>query len=447
MERLDPHGIGKRFAEGHVGKQMFALIRELFPLCRSITGDGVRQTLRILERFIPLNVHEVPTGTQVFDWSVPREWNIRDAYVKNSRGDRIIDFRRTNLHVVGYSTPIHRQMSLAELRPHLYSSAEHPDWVPYRTSFYQDNWGFCITHNQFLSLKDDVYEVCIDSSLEPGFLTYGEYFLPGELTEEVLISTHVCHPSLCNDNLSGVAVSVFLASQLCRWQHRRFSYRFLFIPSTIGSITWLARNEDLVPRIRHGLVLACLGDAGCLTYKKSRRGSAPIDRAAVFVLQRSGAPHEVRDFSPLGYDERQFCSPGFDLPVGCLMRTPNGRYPEYHTSADNLDFLRPEALLDSLEKALSILALLEDNDVCVNLNPLGEPQLGRRGLYQGTRGQSSPSEYEAALLWVLNGSTGSESLLDIAERSRLDFHLIRRAADALQSHGLLRGRTNSRGNR
>lgn len=426
---------------------MFALIRELFPLCRSITGDGVRQTLRILKRFIPLQVHEVPTGTQVFDWSVPREWNIRDAYVKNSQGERIIDFRRSNLHVVGYSTRINQRMDLAELCPHLYSSPEHPDWIPYRTSFYQEHWGFCITHNQFLSLKDDVYEVCIDSSLEPGFLTYGEYFLPGESSEEVLISTHVCHPSLCNDNLSGVAVSAFLASHLCRWPHRRFSYRFLFIPSTIGSITWLAHNEAILPRIRHGLVLACLGDPGCLTYKRTRRSTAPIDRAAVYVLQQSGAPYEVLDFSPLGYDERQFCSPGFDLPFGCLMRTPNGRYPEYHTSADNLDFLRPEALLDSLEKALNILALLEENDVCVNLNPMCEPQLGRRGLYQGTRGQSSPSDYEAALLWVLNGSTGSESLLDIAERSRLDFHLIRRAADALQSHGLLSGRTNNRGTR
>lgn len=420
-----------------IGSAMYDLIRELYPICRSITGDGVRETLRLIARHLPLEIHEVPTGTQVFDWTVPKEWNIRDAYVKNSTGIRVIDFQRSNLHVLNYSIPISQRMSLAELSEHLFTLPDKPDWVPYRTSYYKENWGFCLSHNQLAELKEDQYEVLIDTSLEAGHITYGEYYLEGESSDEVLISCHVCHPSLCNDNLSGIALNTFLAKQL-RCCSRRYSYRFLFIPGTIGAITWLALNEDKVKRIKHGLVVALVGDPGKLTYKKSRQGNAQIDRAVVHVLRQSGDPYEILDFSPYGYDERQYCSPGFNLPMGSLTRTPHGRYSEYHTSADNLDLVRPEALADSFSKYLSILGVLEKNRIYVNQNAKCEPQLGRRGLYREMGGYADGREIELAMLWVLNLSDGSYSLLDIAERAGLRFEVIEMAASLLKKNGLLK---------
>lgn len=419
-----------------IGVEMYRLITELFPICRSITGDGVRETLRIIKSHIPLEIHNVPSGTKVFDWIVPREWNIRDAYVKDLRGQRVIDFRKSNLHVVNYSVPIKSHMSFAELRPHLFSIPDHPDWIPYRTSYYNENWGFCLSHHQLKELSDEEYEVCIDSSLEPGFLTYGEYFLAGKLSDEVLISCHVCHPSLANDNLSGIALALFLAKHLSAMRHR-YSYRFLFIPGTIGSITWLALNEDATSRIKHGLVLASVGAGGKFTYKRSRRGDAEIDRAALNVLRQSGKSYDILDFSPYGYDERQFCSPGFNLPVGCLMRTPNGQFPEYHTSADNLEFVQPSLLAESFGVAWSILSLLENNKVYINLNPKCEPQLGKRGLYSAIGGVQGGVD-ELALLWILNLTDGEHSLLDIAERSGYSFDNMTRAADILLQHHLLK---------
>ena len=409
---------------------------ELYPICRSITGNGVRETLRIIGKHIPIEIHNVPTGTQAFDWTVPKEWNIKDAYVKNLRGERVIDFQRSNLHVVNYSIPIRKRMSLSDLRAHLHTLPDHPDWVPYRTSYYNENWGFCLSHKQLLELNDEEYEVCIDSSLEPGFLTYGEYFLPGETSDEVLISCHVCHPSLANDNLSGIALAVFLAKHLIGMK-RRYSYRFLFIPGTIGSITWLSRHEAEASRIKHGLVLASVGAGDQFTYKKSRRGNADIDRATLNVLRHRGNSYDALEFSPYGYDERQFCSPGFDLPVGCFMRTPNGQFPEYHTSADNLDFVQPSLLAESFEVGVSILRLLENNGTYINQNPKCEPQLGKRGLYRAIGGVESRVD-ELAMLWVLNLSDGKHSLLDIAERSGSAFDIIKRAADALLEHALLK---------
>lgn len=419
-----------------IGQEMYALIAELYPICRSITGDGVRETLRIIERHIPLKIHQVPTGTQVFDWTVPREWNITDAYIKNSRGERVIDFRTSNLHVVNYSVPIKRSMALAELRPHLFTLPDHPDWIPYRTTYYSENWGFCLSHNQLMELRDEEYEVCIDSTLEPGFLTYGEYALPGEGSDEVLISCHICHPSLANDNLSGIALALFLAKHLSNTR-RRYSYRFLFIPGTIGSITWLSLNEAETSCIKHGLVLASVGAGDQFTYKRSRRGNVEIDRAALSVLRHSGKSYDVLDFSPYGYDERQFCSPGFDLPVGCLMRAPNGSFPEYHTSADNLEFVQPALLAQSFVILREIISLLEDNIVYVNQNPKCEPQLGKRGLYR-TMGGVEGGVDELALLWVLNLSDGQHSLLDIVERSGCAFETINRAAEVLLDHHLLK---------
>ncbi len=422
-----------------IGTAMHALIADLYPICRSITGDGLRETLHRLEAYIPLTVHEVATGTKVLDWTVPREWNIKDAYVKNSRGERVVDFRRSNLHVLNYSIPVRRTVSLAELRAHCFTLPEHPDWIPYRTSYYEEAWGFCLTHRQLEALPEDEYEVVIDSTLVPGHLTYGELVLPGETSDEILISCHACHPSLCNDNLSGVAVATFLARYL-DGQRRRHTYRFLFIPGTIGSITWLARNEAVVGRIKHGLVLASVGDAGPMHYKRSRRGSAEIDRAVAVVLRDTAQPFELMDFTPYGYDERQYCSPGYDLAVGCVSRTPYARYPEYHTSADDLMFVRPESLADSYATCLAVFAVLEGNEMLVNTNPRGEPQLGRRGLYEAIGGRAEERVNETALLWVLNLSDGRHSLLDIAERSGLAFAWIRRAANLLKTHKLLESR-------
>ena len=419
-----------------LGNRLHAFVAELYPICSSITGNGIREVLRRIGKRIPLNVHEVPTGTAAFDWTVPREWNIRDAYVRNSRGEKVIDFKNSNLHVMNYSVPVKAKLSLQELKGHLYALPDRPDWIPYRTSYYRENWGFCLTQRQLDSLPEDEYEVVIDSSLEDGNLTYAECLIPGKSKEEILISCHACHPSLCNDNLSGLAVATFLAQALAGID-LRYSFRFLFIPGTIGSITWLSRNENVVPLIKHGLVLACVGDPGAFSYKKSRRGNAEIDRAVLHLLASSGAPHNVRDFSPYGYDERQYCSPGFNLPVGCLNRTQHGKFPEYHTSADNLSFVTPEALLGTFGFCLDVFRLLEANLTYLNLNPKCEPQLGKRGLYRTMGGLPDAGARELAMLWTLNLSDGQHSLLDIAERSGLRFSAIEQAAEALGESGLL----------
>jgi aminopeptidase-like protein len=419
-----------------VGARLHALIAELYPICRSITGEGVRRTLSILQRMVDIHVREVPSGTQVFDWTVPKEWNIRDAYVKNMRGDRVIDFHKSNLHVVSYSVPVHAWLGLAELRSHLYTLPEQPDVIPYRTAYYSPHWGFCLSHRQFTALEDEMYEVCIDSALEDGSLTFGECYLPGATDEEVFVSCHSCHPSLCNDNLSGMVVAALLAKHLSDLS-LRYSYRFLFIPGTIGAITWLALNEERTARIRHGLVISNVGDSGPFTYKRSRRGSASIDRAVQQVLTHSGQPWESRDFSPYGYDERQYCSPGFDLPVGRLSRTPHGEYPQYHTSADDLDFVRPESLAESFAVFLTIFDVLEHDRTYISLNQKCEPQLGKRGLYRGTGGLARGQPPEMAMLWVLNLADGRSSLLDIAIRSGLSFDAVRDATEALVASGLL----------
>ena len=412
------------------GNEIYALIKELFPICRSITGNGVRQTLEIISKYIPLDIQEVPSGTKVFDWTVPKEWNIRDAWVKDSHGRKVIDFQKSNLHVINYSIPFQGRISMAELKSHLFCLPDHPDWIPYKTTYYEETWGFCLSHNQFLSLSDGEYQVFIDSTLTDGHLTYGECFIPGKTKDEILISTHVCHPSLANDNLSGMSTAAFLAKHISN-QQLRYSYRFLFIPGTIGAITWLARNRDSVAWIKHGLVLTGVGDRGRITYKKSRRGNAEIDRAASQVLRQSADNYSIEDFSPYGYDERQYCSPGFNLPVGRFSRTPYARYPEYHTSADNLDFVSTRSLGETFERLKSILRVLEGNKTYINLMPYCEPQLGKRGLYN----QISPNQM--AMLWVLNYSDGRHSLLDIAEGSTISFQSIREAADLLHQAGLL----------
>jgi aminopeptidase-like protein len=419
------------------GAEIFALAAKIYPICRSITGDGVRQTLREVAAHIALDVHEVPTGTAVLDWTVPREWNIRDAWIKNARGEKIVDFNRSNLHVMSYSVPVRRKMSLGELKQHIYTLPDQPDLIPYRTSYYAENWAFCMPHRQFEALGDETYEVLIDSSLADGHLTYGEYLHRGETQDEFLLSAHVCHPSLANDNCSGVALLTQLAKRMSGLR-TRYSYRFLFAPGTIGAITWLARNEDNVHRIKHGLVVSMLGDRGGPTFKKSRGGNAEIDRAMIHALNHSGRSPAIEEFSPYGYDERQYCSPGFNLPVGLLQRSKFGTIPEYHTSADNLDFISPEALGESFRMITDAIAVIEGNGIFRNTVSKGEPQLGRRGLYGAIGGDKDSAVANMAMLWILNLSDGGHSLLDIAERAKLPFAVVKRTADLLASHDLLK---------
>jgi aminopeptidase-like protein len=419
------------------GEQMHQLMTMLYPICRSITGNGVRQSFEIINKYIPLTLFEVRTGTKVFDWTVPKEWNIRDAYIKDASGKKIVDFKNSNLHVLNYSVPVHKRVKLEELKAHLYSSPEHPEWIPYRTSYYKEAWGFCVSHNQLLALDDGEYEVFIDSSLEDGSLTYAECFVPGELSDEVLIFTHTCHPSLCNDNLSGISLSVFLIRYLMQ-QKCRYSYRFVFAPTTIGSIVWLAQNETNVHKIKHGLVCTLVGDTRNFTYKRSRRHNTEIDQVVEHVLQSRGKEYKIIDFFPFGYDERQFCSPGLNLPVGCLTRATYGQYPEYHTSADNLEFVNASSLVESLELFQEILFVLESNKKYINQSPKGEAQLGKRGLYSMIGANSQNMDSQLALLWILNASDGEQSLLDIAYKSKMKFADIKHAADRLLATDLLK---------
>ena len=425
----------ERLLTQDVGEEIFALAARIFPICRSITGNGVRQTLREIRSHLALEIHEVPTGTEVFDWTIPREWNIRDAYIKNGAGDKIIDFAQSNLHVMSYSVPVHTRTTLAELKKHVHTLPDQPDLVPYRTSYYAEDWAFCMAHRQLEGLREETYEVVINSSLENGSLTYGEYLHKGETNEEFLLSAHVCHPSLANDNCSGVALLTQLARRMIGLQ-TRYSYRFLFAPGTIGAIAWLARNEESSSRIKHGLVVSMVGDGGGPTYKKSRRGEATIDRAMLHVLRHSRLRPVIEEFSPYGYDERQYCSPGFNLPVGLFQRSKYGTISQYHTSADDLAFITPAHLRESYNLIVKAIDVIETDAVYCNRIPKCEPQLGKRGLYSRIGGNRDIATENMAMLWVLNFSDGTQSILDIAERSGLPFEVVRRAAYLLQAHGL-----------
>jgi aminopeptidase-like protein len=426
----------ERLVTEDIGEEIFAFAAQIYPICRSITGNGVRETLRAIGAHIDLEVHEVQTGTTVFDWVIPREWNIRDAYIKNEQGEKIVDFARSNLHVMSYSVPVRQRISLAELKQHVYTLPDQPDLIPYRTSYYAENWAFCMPHRLLESLRDETYEVVIDSTLADGHLTYGEYLHRGETEDEFLLSAHVCHPSLANDNCSGVAVLTYLAKRMAGLR-TRYSYRFLFAPGTIGAITWLARNEAHCQRVRHGLVVSMVGDGGGPTYKKSRRGNSRIDRAVIHTLRHCGLTPTILDFSPYGYDERQYCSPGFNLPVGLFQRSKFGEIPEYHTSADNLDFIAPGHLASSYRMIVETLDVVEHDLVYRNTVSKCEPQLGRRGLYGAVGGDKDAVASNMAMLWILNLSDGMHSLLDIAESANLPFAVVRSAALLLQRGGLL----------
>ncbi len=420
---------------GAAGRGLYEFAARLYPICRSITGNGVRQTLGLIGQRVPLTIHEVRSGTRVFDWTVPEEWNVEDAAVIDAHGQRVVDFQAHNLHLVSYSEPVQLSLTLKELSARLHVLPERPDWIPYRTSYYRRDWGFCMRARDRDALRAGRYHVEVKTSLAPGSLTYGELALAGRTPDEVLFFTHVCHPSLANDNTSGMAVATALAEWLAR-EPRRLSYRFVFAPGTIGSLTWLKRNERRLSRVRHALVLALLGDPGRLTYKRSRRQTSEIDAIAEYVL---GANGTVIPFTPYGYDERQLCSPGFNLPAGRLTRSVNGGYPQYHTSADDLALITPAALQESLATCQRMVEIMEGNQHFLSLNPKGEPQLGSRGLYRSMGGQG-PEEHEHAMLWVLNQADGTQSLLDIAQRSGMRFESLRRAAQALEGSGLLRAK-------
>jgi aminopeptidase-like protein len=419
-----------------VGAQLHAFAAQLYPICRSITGAGVRETLALIGRRIELRQHEVRSGSRVFDWEVPPEWNIEDAYVRDADGRRVVDFKAHNLHILNYSEPVRTVLPLEQLRPRLHSLPAHDSWIPYRTSYYRRQWGFCMRHRDLVSLQPGRYEVVVNSSLQPGVLNYAECLVPGKLRDEVLFFTHICHPSLANDNTSGMAIATALAAWTAA-APRRYSYRFVFAPGTIGSLCWLHRNRSRLGRVRHGLVLGLLGDPAPLTYKRSRRGDCEIDRLVEYVIRGIDPATRVIDFEPYGYDERQLCSPGFNLPVGRLTRSVNDGYAQYHSSADDLDLMSAGQLERSLDACKQVVEALEADRRYVNLAPHGEPRLGKRGLY-GAVGGNSPVERERAMLWLLNQSDGSASLLDIAQRSGIRFDLISRMADELTNASLLR---------
>jgi aminopeptidase-like protein len=414
---------------------LYGHVEALFPICRSITGDGLRETLSYLRKFVQLEVSEVASGTQVLDWCVPPEWTVRSAAIRTLAGETIVDFAHNNLHLLQYSEPIDAILSREDLDGHLFSLPGQPDLIPYRTAYYAQTWGFCLAHRIREQLVEPAYQVVIDTALGPGSLSYGEVLLPGETQEEVLFSAHSCHPSLANDNLSAIAVALELAREVAKRPHR-LSYRFLFAPGTIGAITWLHFNRNKVSRVRHGLVLTCLGDDAPPYYKRSRQGDAPIDRYSAYVLRDEGHAKRLQTFEPTGYDERQYCSPGFDLPMGRLSRSPGGTFPEYHTSADNLDFVNPAALADSMRVLLRIIEMIEHDRVWVATSQHGEPQLGRRGLYD-MNGTGQRHFDQLTMLWVLNLSDGKHSLLDIAERSGKPFEDVAAAAARLRAAGLL----------
>ncbi|MBL7002332.1 MAG: DUF4910 domain-containing protein [Nitrosopumilus sp.] len=436
---------------------MYQLIKRLYPICRSITGNGVRETLKILQEKIPLEIIEVSTGTKCYDWTIPKEWNIKDAYIKDQNGNVVVSFHESNLHVVSYSVPIHQKLSFDELKKHIHYIEEKPDAIPYRTSYYDEYWGFCMTYKQFKKMKDGLYEVCIDSSLDNGSLTYGEYFKQGKLRDEILLSCYVCHPSLCNDNLSGVSLVATLASILQNMT-TKFSYRFLFIPETIGAIAWLSRNESKIQNTIGGLVATCCGDTGSITYKRSRHHNSFIDVIVERVLSASGDDFSMLDFWPSGSDERQFSSPGFNMPIGSLMRTVYDTFEEYHTSKDDLSFMDEHSLGDSLKKYLDVIYELERTDfiptkmdakfkphndsdpVFVSTNMKCEPRLGNRGLYHKIGALTNQQQFETkrAIQWLLNFSDGYHSVSDISRMSGIAFGVLLSSSKLLLDADLLR---------
>ncbi len=399
----------------NLGSEMYSLMERLFPICRSLTGNGNRQTLNILKEYIPIEIKEVPSGTKVFDWEVPDEWNIKDAFIKTPDGKKVVDFKNNNLHLVGYSEPFEGKIKLDELKNHIYTLPDQPDLIPYVTSYYQRRWGFCLSENQFKTLKNGIYEIQIDSTLEPGNLTYADLIVKGKSKKEILISTYICHPSLANNELSGPVISTFLAKYLLENNDNYYSYRFVFAPETIGTITYLSKHiEELKRNVIAGYVLACIGDSGSFSYLQSRKENTLVDRVTMHVLKHTEKEYELYDYLASGSDERQYCSPGIDLPVGSLMRTKYGKYPEYHTSGDNMDIISSDELDKSLEKLKLCIDIIENNRIYKS-TVLGAPQLGKRGLYP-TISTKTLSLNVITMMNILSFCDGHHDLLWIAEK-------------------------------
>lgn len=426
--------------EPHIdlGLQMHSLCRELFPICRSLTGEGFRESLRILQREFPgFEMQAVPSGTAAFDWTVPDEWNVRSAWIETPSGERICDLAQHTLHLLGYSVPVEAEMSLEDLQPHLYSLPEQPDAIPYVTSYYSRRWGFCLTQRQREALQPGRYRVHIDSHLAPGVLNYGEALIPGESSQEVLLSSYLCHPSMANNELSGPVVATFLARWLHSLPRRRYSYRIVLVPETIGAITYLSRHvAHLRQQVVAGYVLSCMGDDRAYSFLPSRRGGTLADRAALHVLTHMAPDFKRYSFLDRGSDERQYCSPGVDLPVVSVMRSKYGCYPEYHTSLDDLNLVTPSGLLGGFTAVQRCIQCIEADQV-LQATTLCEPQLGKRGLYPSLSTKETHQQV-AAMMNLLAYCDGTESLLEIAERIGEPLWRLSEIAAQLQSHGLLR---------
>ncbi|HMA19530.1 MAG TPA: DUF4910 domain-containing protein [Gemmatimonadaceae bacterium] len=420
-----------------IGLEMHSWANDLFPICRSLTGNGVRETLAYLSRIVPaMTIHEVPSGTKAFDWTVPDEWNIRAAYIEDENENRVVDFARSNLHVVGYSTPVDEWLTLAELQPHLHSLPDQPGAIPYITSYYVRRWGFCLPHAQRESLNEGKYHVVIDSTLEPGSLTYGEVLIPGREKKEILLSTYICHPSMANNELSGPVVTTALARWLSELPERRFSYRIVFVPETIGSIVYISRHlEQLRRDVIAGYVVTCVGDDRAYSFLRSRAGNTLADRAAKLVMQRHAPDHVEYSYLDRGSDERQYCSPGVDLPVASIMRTRYNSYPEYHTSLDDLKVVTPTGLEGGFEALRKTIELIEHNRTYRATTPC-EPQLGRRGLYPtlSTRGAGYAVR---SMTNVLAYADGTRDLIDLADVIGISADEAVETAEKLASAGLL----------
>lgn len=421
-----------------LGEDMHELCRELFPICRSITGDGFRQSLAILQKHVPdMRAVEVPTGTKCFDWEVPKEWNIKDAYIITPNGNKICDFKKSNLHVVGYSTPINQVITLDELQEHLYSLPEQPDAIPYITSYYKERWGFCITQKEREQLTPGEYQVFIDSELKNGALTYGELIIPGDSEKEIFISSYLCHPSMANNELSGPVVSTFLAKWITKIENRKYTYRIIIIPETIGSITYLSRNyQSLQRNVVAGFNVTCIGDDRAYSYLPSRQTNTASDKAALHVLKHMQPEFVSYSFLDRGSDERQYCSPGIDLPVCSIMRTKYGCYPEYHTSLDDLSLVTPTGLFGGYEVLAKVIECLEMDEL-LSSTAFCEPQLGKRGLYPTISTKSSGSQVRD-MMNFLAYCDGSSSNLEIAEKINTPLWELKETIKKLKDEGVLK---------
>jgi aminopeptidase-like protein len=421
----------------NIGQEIYDLCVELFPICRSITGEGVRETLSIIKKHLPtMTINEVETGTKAFDWTVPKEWNINAAYIIGPDGNKVLDFSDNNLHIVGYSTPVNCFLNLDDLQNHLYSLPDQPDAIPYITSYYQEHWGFCLTHNQRKTLQPGEYQVYIDSTLKEGSLTYGELIIPGKSSEEIFLSTYICHPSMANNELSGPAVTTYLAKWLLGQKNRNKSYRIIFIPETIGSIVYLSRNlSNMKDKVIAGFNITCIGDERAYSYLASRYGNTLADKVARHVLSHLQPDYVAYSYLDRASDERQYCSPGVDLPVATIMRTKYGSYPEYHTSLDNLDLITPAGLYGGYEVLKYCLTCLEKNET-LKTTTLCEPQLGKRGLYP-TLSTKNSKQIVQNMMNVLAYCDGSNDLLSVAEIIGVPMWELFEITEILKTHSLL----------